>query len=117
MELVAIRAIGIGRTQQAQVAASTSGSVAPGTPAPVARTRSVRIERGEAGRREVAVHDREALRAGHELAGPALVDAPDTTIWVPAGMRATLDTLGTLVMEREAASAAPALAQEKEPAA
>ena len=117
VELVAIRAIGIGRTQQAQVAASTSGSVAPGTPAPVARTRSVRIERGEAGRREVAVHDREALRAGHVLAGPALVDAPDTTIWVPAGMRATLDTLGTLVMEREAASAAPALAQEKEPAA
>jgi hypothetical protein len=51
------------------------------------------------------------------LAGPALVDAPDTTIWVPAGMRATLDTLGTLVMEREAAFAAPALAQEKEPTA
>jgi N-methylhydantoinase A len=115
IELVAIRAIGIGRTEQAQLAAATTGSVTLGTPAPVARTRSVRIERGAAGRCDIAVHDREALRAGHVLAGPALIDAPDTTIWVPAGMRASLDALGTLVMEREAASA-PGSVHEKEPA-
>lgn len=101
IELVAIRAIGIGRTAQASLAALRGGSVAAGTAAPVARSRSVRLERGEGGRRDISVHDREALLPGHRLDGPALVDAPDTTIWVPAGMRATIDGQGTLVMERE----------------
>ena len=107
IELVAVRAIGVGRTEQARLAAATAGSVAHGTPAPVARTRKVRLERGEGGCRDIAVYDRENLFAGHHLAGPALVDAPDTTIWVPAGMRALIDPHGTLVMERETANALP----------
>ncbi len=114
IELVAIRAIGIGRTEQARPAAASAGSVAFATPAPVARYRPVRLERGEGGMRDIAVHDREALLAGHVLAGPALVDAPDTTIWVPAGMRATIDRQGTLVMEREADCASPTSALHKE---
>ncbi len=115
IELVAVRAIGIGRTQQAQLAAATAGTVAIGTPAPVARTRTVRLERGEDGCRDVAVHDRDSLLAGHVLTGPALVDAPDTTIWVPAGMRALIDPQGTLVMERETADASLPPAHAMEP--
>jgi N-methylhydantoinase A len=60
------------------------------------------------------VHDREALHPGHVLSGPALVDAPDTTIWVPAGMRATIDGQGALVMERDPPSALPASARQRE---
>ena len=114
IELVAVRAIGIGRTQ---LATATAGTVAIGTPAPVARTRLVRLERGEGGCRDVAVHNRDSLLTGHMLAGPALVDAPDTTIWVPAGMRALIDPQGTMVMERETADASLSPPQAMEPAA
>jgi N-methylhydantoinase A len=104
VELVALRGIGNGKTEQARPAAANAGAVASGTPAPLARRRPVRLERGEDGLRDIAVYDRETLLAGHALSGPALVDAPDTTIWVPEGMRATIDPLGTLVMERLQAS-------------
>ena len=60
--------------------------------------------------------DRDSLLAGHMLTGPALVDAPDTTIWVPAGMRALIDPQGTLVMERETADASLPPAHAMEPA-
>lgn len=117
IELVAIRAIGIGRTEQAQLAAASGGGVASETLAPIARTRSVRLERGANGRRDIAVYDRESLFAGHTLSGPALVDAPDTTIWVPNGMRAVIDEQGTMVMERETADAPQPKSPEMEPAA
>ena len=45
------------------------------------------------------MHDGDALRPGHALSGPALIDARDTTIWVPAGMTAAVNPQGTLVME------------------
>ena len=98
VELVTLRAIGIGRTGQDGTAVAGAGAVVARS-APVARTRMVRLERGEGGLRAIAVHDRDDLLAGHVLEGPALVDAPDTTIWLPAGMRAMVDAQGTLVME------------------
>ena len=39
------------------------------------------------------VYDDLLLRAGHELAGPAIINAHDTTIFVPAGARARRDDL------------------------
>ena len=99
MELVAIRAVGIGRTTRASLAHTSYESVPSGTPAPVVRRRSVRLERGEGGRREIAVHNGNSLRPGHALTGPALIDADDTTIWIPGGMTAEVNPQGTLVME------------------
>ena len=99
IELVAIRAVGIGRTTRARLSATSSDTVPSGTPTPVVRHRSVRLERGEGGRRDIPVHDGDALRPGHALSGPALIDARDTTIWVPAGMTAAVNPQGTLVME------------------
>lgn len=99
IELVAIRAIGIGRTTRARLASMTSATVAPGTPAPIARHRSVRLERDPGSRRDIPVHDGSSLLPGHALTGPALIDARDTTIWVPEEMMARNDAQGTLVME------------------
>jgi N-methylhydantoinase A len=99
IELVAIRAVGIGRTTRARLSATSSDTVPSGTPTPVVRHRSVRLERGEGGRQDIPVHDGDALRPGHALSGPALIDARDTTIWVPAGMTAAVNPQGTLVME------------------
>lgn len=114
VELVAIRAIGIGRTVRARMAAAGGNACVDVATAPVARHRSVRLERGEGGRGDVPVYDRDTLRVGHELRGPALVDAPDTTIWVPPGMRARIDGQGSLVMDREAAPHAQPLARDRE---
>jgi hypothetical protein len=38
------------------------------------------------------------------VTGPALLDAPDTTVWVPPAHRAALLDDGTLVVERADAS-------------
>jgi len=57
------------------------------------------VGRGEGERLDVPVFDATALLPGHELAGPALVDGPDTTVWVPPGTCARMDEVGTLTLE------------------
>jgi N-methylhydantoinase A len=99
IELVTIRAIGIGSTTRAMLAPTHEDGVPNGTVALPARRRSVRLERGASGRQDIAVFDGDRLRPGHTLGGPALIDARDTTIWVPAGATATISQQGTLVME------------------
>jgi N-methylhydantoinase A len=96
VEFVALRAIGTGRTVRASLA-SDPGSVRVGTRPERASRRSVRIDRERA--QVVDVYAAEALEAGHEFTGPAIVDAADTTIWVPAGARARSDERGTLHLE------------------
>ena len=100
IEMVGLRAVGVGRTIQATLVPATD-PVAHGTPAEPVGWRSVRLERGPDGRRDVAVHRGDALRPGHRLEGPALVDGSDTTVWLPVGARAEVDSRGTLVMEVE----------------
>ena len=43
------------------------------------------------------IYDYGALRAGHVLTGPAIVEVPTTTVVVPAGTTGTVDHLGNLV--------------------
>jgi len=97
VEFVALRAIGRGRTVRAALVARDEGEVREGTRPPAARRRSVRVDRENV--LEVDVYDTEALRAGHTFCGPALVDALDTTTWVPVGARVVVDARRTLVME------------------
>jgi N-methylhydantoinase A len=99
VELVTLRAVGIGRTARAELNSTSGESVPDGTIAAKARRRSVRLERGEAGRRDVDVYDGQMLRPGHSLNGPALIDARDTTIWIPGTARASVSPHGTLIME------------------
>ena len=47
----------------------------------------------------VDVFDASELRPGHTFDGPAIVDQGDTTIFVPADFRATLDPRHTLRLE------------------
>jgi len=97
IELVSLRAIGIGRTVHATLDGHGTAGVAAGTPAPAAGTRSVRVALSDLV--DVAVHAGAELRPGHTLTGPALVDGSDTTIWVPAGSHAHVDPHGTLIVE------------------
>lgn len=44
------------------------------------------------------VFDYARLRAGHEIAGPAIVDVPTTVVVIPAGVTGLVDRLGNLVL-------------------
>lgn len=96
IELTSLRAIGLGRTVKAALNRHISGK------GPAAerseRWRMVRLDRhGEA--TKVAVFDAQDLANGREIVGPALVDASDTTIWIPPNSKARLDERNTLVLE------------------
>lgn len=49
-------------------------------------------------RQPATIYDSRALAAGHRIQGPAVVEAPTTTVALPPGTRATVDRLGNLVM-------------------
>ena len=48
----------------------------------------------------VPVYRRELLKAGHRLAGPAIVDQLDTTTLIPPGYAGEVDTFGNIVLRR-----------------
>jgi N-methylhydantoinase A len=50
---------------------------------------------------EAAVFERADLGAGARLAGPAIIEQPDTTVLVPAGHLGEVDRFGNLVLRRE----------------
>lgn len=50
--------------------------------------------------KEVPVYRRRELPLGSSFAGPALVDAPETTVWVGPGHRGRVDPQGNLHLER-----------------
>ena len=47
-----------------------------------------------------AVYDRLALPVGAVIAGPALLEQADTTIWIEPDLRGVVDALGNLLIER-----------------
>jgi N-methylhydantoinase A len=90
VEIVTVRAIA---TERRTIAPHRPAAGAAGHPS----TRAVALVRGGA-RAPVDAYTSDALPLS--LAGPALVDGPDTTVWVPPGYRAGLTDDGTLVVER-----------------
>ncbi len=53
---------------------------------------------------DTALYDRLTLPVGTIVDGPAILAQPDTTILVEPGFRASVDTYGNLIIERQAAS-------------
>ncbi|WP_291295526.1 hydantoinase/oxoprolinase family protein [Elioraea sp.] len=51
-----------------------------------------------------AVYERAAIGAGSVIDGPAIVEQPDTTVWILPGWRAEADALGTLHLAKGAAA-------------
>jgi N-methylhydantoinase A len=61
-------------------------------------TREVILDRDDRG--EVPYFDRGGLAPGHELAGPAIVEFENTTIWLPPDFDGEIDRYGNLVATR-----------------
>ncbi|MFI9557563.1 hydantoinase/oxoprolinase family protein [Nonomuraea endophytica] len=51
-----------------------------------------------AGREPATIYDYSSLGTGHRISGPAVVEAPTTTVALPPGTHATVDRLGNLVI-------------------
>lgn len=99
VELVGIRAVGIGHMASVELAAADS-SASVARQASKAGIRPVNRKRG-APAEVVDVYHEPRLQPGDWFTGPALVDSPDTTIWVPEGMEARFDAERTLVIEAQ----------------
>jgi N-methylhydantoinase A len=95
VEIVTLRAFGLGSTVRATLADYGQGEQ---NEAPSSRTRPVHVTRDGA-TVDVPVVDGGDLRPGHVLAGPAIVDADDTTIWIPAGFTGRVDRYRSLHLE------------------
>ena len=98
LELVTLRAMGVGRTVRASFEGVLREPVAQGTAAPRVGSRNVQLGRGGDGRCDIATYEGSMLRPGHRVVGPALVDGVDTTIWIPPDSSAFLDERSTLIM-------------------
>jgi N-methylhydantoinase A len=95
VEIVAMRAIGTGRTIRARL--DLRPPDARGAPA---ASGSRRIHQGpQQPPVEALVVRGSDILPGHTLTGPVLVDAADTTIWIPAGTSARVDGFGTYDLE------------------
>jgi N-methylhydantoinase A len=97
VELVALRVIGTGATTKPELtkreASEARETIAIGT-------REIYVDAaGTMIGRQVPQYDGDALAPGGEVAGPAIIDAPDTTIWVPEGCIARVDRHATLAIE------------------
>jgi N-methylhydantoinase A len=97
VELVSLRAIGRGRTVHADLARTSA--VAPRQATPIAKRRIWVGAGAGVAPLDVDVISTAALLPGHEIAGPALLDGSDTTIWIPPRVRARVDEHRTIDMQ------------------
>jgi N-methylhydantoinase A len=94
VEIVSLRAIGIGHTVHAQLNERPIES----SGAPAAGTRRIHQGPHDAPIEATVIRGAD-LRPGHTVRGPAIIDAADTTIWIPPRATARMDGFGTLDME------------------
>ena len=99
VELVGLRAIGIGQHHPGQRRRRRPGRRSRPEPWPPRSGPAGPPGRGADGIVEVDVYDGASLSPGHELKGAGLVDSMDTTVWVPEGSSARIDQHGTFIME------------------
>jgi N-methylhydantoinase A len=73
------------------------GGLQPGSPSPTRGDRPVYF-RETSGFRSTPIFDRDALVPGQEIAGPAVIEAPDTTMLVRPGQRVRMDEYRNLTL-------------------
>src|SRR3954464_3361866 len=98
IEIINIRAVGIGRVDELQPTLLEAGDGDPSA----AKTLDREVVFEIAGRAEsyrTPFYERERLRAGDRLAGPAIVEQYDTTTVIPPGLTAAIDRHGNIVID------------------
>jgi N-methylhydantoinase A len=97
IELVNIRVTATGRMDKPAFQATREG----GRDADPARTGTRDVYSRERGKAEpYTLYDRAKLQAGNEVAGPAIVEQPDSTTVIPGGYRARVDAYLNLLIAK-----------------
>lgn len=92
--LANLRTTVVGRRAPVDLAIFAPASNGAGAP-PAGAVRRVRFNDAW---HDTAIFDRDALGSGATIAGPAIVEQPDTTVVIDPGATATVDGLGNLVI-------------------
>ncbi|GAF48130.1 hydantoinase/oxoprolinase family protein [Rhodococcus wratislaviensis] len=100
VELVTLRAIGMGTIATPAVGDASEATEDAGQPAPVG-VRTVDLP-GSAQPLNVDWLDETALHPGVTITGPACIDKVDTTVWLPPGATATVAADRTLILDLSA---------------
>jgi len=98
LQLINVRVRSIGRTDKPDLPRIAQGTADPGH-ALKGERRAFLPER--AAFEEVPVFDGHLLLAGNSIAGPALIERTDTTLFITGSFSARVDDHGTCVLERE----------------
>jgi 5-oxoprolinase (ATP-hydrolysing) len=98
IEIINVRAVGIGRVEELRPAALERGTGDPAAARTLERDVVFEVD-GAAERHLTPFYERGLLRAGDTLVGPAIVEQYDTTTVIPPGLRAEIDSHGNIVVD------------------
>jgi N-methylhydantoinase A len=95
VQLVNLRVAAVGRTDRPKPRALGKGSTSPAA----AQKAKRKVHFQSLGRFvECPVYERERLRAGNRITGPAMIEQADSTVVVPPGFAALVDAHGRIAM-------------------
>jgi len=98
IEIINIRVVGIGRVDELRAAEVERGDGDPSGARSLERDVVFDVD-GKAERHATSFYERERLRAGDRIVGPAIVEQYDTTTVIPPGLEAEIDGHGNIVID------------------
>ena len=98
VELVNLRVVGVGRIPRVDPPVLVRGSAIPDSQAKVGTRRVVFEVAGSPQAIETTVWRRDALKAGNQVQGPAIVEQMDSTTVIPPDVNARVDEAGNLLI-------------------
>ena len=98
IEIINIRTVGIGRVDDLQAPTLATGDGNPSRAKTLEREVVFDVD-GNAERHLTPFYERELIRAGDRIEGPAIVEQYDTTTVIPPGLTAEIDAHGNIVVD------------------
>jgi len=98
IEIINIRALAVGRVDELRPTELEQGDGDPTRARTLEREVVFEID-GRAERRTTPFYERELLRAGDHIEGPAIIEQYDTTTVVPPGLTAEVDRFGNIAID------------------
>ena len=98
IEIINIRAVGIGRVTELKATELGSGDGDPARAQILERDVVFDVD-GVADRRATPFYDRALLKAGDKVEGPAIIEQYDSTTVIPPGLAAEIDQFGNIIID------------------
>jgi 5-oxoprolinase (ATP-hydrolysing) len=98
IEIINVRAVGIGLVDELRASVLEAGDGDPARAETLRREVVFEVD-GAAERHDTPFYERELLRAGDRLVGPAIVEQYDTTTVIPPGPAAEIDRWGNILVD------------------